>query len=108
LSRPRPLPRSPLFPYTTLFRSFKGSAFEYLKYRHAFLPREGIFLLGDYVTLDAGTGLVHTSPGHGVDDFNAGKRYGLDIYTPVNARGEFTDDIPQWAGMQVFKANPLI
>jgi len=87
---------------------FKGSAFEYLKYRHAFLPREGLFVLGDYVTLDAGTGLVHTSPGHGVDDFNTGKRYGLDIYTPVNGRGEFTDDVPQWAGVQVFKANPQI
>ncbi len=87
---------------------FKGSAFEYLKYRHAFLPREGIFVLGDYVTLDAGTGLVHTSPGHGADDFNTGKRYGLDIYTPVNGRGEFTDDVPQWAGLHVFKANPQI
>ena len=87
---------------------FKGSAFEYLKYRHAFLEREGIFVLGDYVTLDAGTGLVHTSPGHGADDFNTGRRYGLDIYTPVNHRGEFTDDVPLWAGMQVFKANPLI
>jgi isoleucyl-tRNA synthetase len=87
---------------------FKGSAFEHLKYRHPFLQREGIFVLGDYVTLDAGTGLVHTSPGHGADDFNTGRRYGLDIYTPVNHRGEFTDDVPLWAGMHVFKANPLI
>ena len=87
---------------------FKGSAFEHLRYRHAFLPREGIFVLGDYVTIDAGTGLVHTSPGHGADDFNTGRRYGLDIYTPVNHRGEFTDDVPLWAGMLVFKANPLI
>jgi isoleucyl-tRNA synthetase len=87
---------------------FKGSAFEHLKYRHPFLPREGIFVLGDYVTLDAGTGLVHTSPGHGMDDFNTGRRYGLDIYTPVNNRGEFTDDVPLWAGIHVFKANPLI
>src|SRR5437763_6270414 len=90
------------------FKIFKGSAFEFLKYRHAFLEREGIFVLGDYVTLDAGTGLVHTSPGHGMDDFNTGKRYGLDIYTPVNPRGEFTADVPLWAGLQVFKANPLI
>ncbi|HYS55008.1 MAG TPA: isoleucine--tRNA ligase [Thermoanaerobaculia bacterium] len=86
----------------------KGATFEHLKYRHAFLDREGIFVLGDYVTLDAGTGLVHTSPGHGADDFNTGKRYGLDIYTPVNHRGEFTNDVPLWAGTQVFKANPLI
>lgn len=87
---------------------FKGSAFEHLRYRHAFLPREGVMVLGDYVTLEAGTGLVHTAPGHGADDFNTGQRYGLEIYTPVNHRGEFTDDVPLWAGMHVFKANPLI
>jgi isoleucyl-tRNA synthetase len=87
---------------------FKGAAFEHLKYRHAFLPREGIFVLGDYVTLDAGTGLVHTAPGHGADDFATGQRYGLPIYTPVNHRGQFTDDVEHWAGMQVFKANPHI
>ena len=87
---------------------FKGAAFEHLKYRHAFLPREGVFVLGDYVTLDQGTGLVHTAPGHGVDDFKTGQRYGLETYTPVNHRGEFTPDVPLWAGMHVFKANPLI
>jgi isoleucyl-tRNA synthetase len=87
---------------------FKGSAFEHLKYRHAFLPREGVFVLGDYVTLDQGTGLVHTAPGHGADDFNTGRRYGLDIYTPVNHRGEFTPDVEHFAGMNVFKANPRI
>ncbi|HEX8154019.1 MAG TPA: isoleucine--tRNA ligase, partial [Thermoanaerobaculia bacterium] len=87
---------------------FKGAAFEHLRYRHAFLPREGVFVLGDYVTLDQGTGLVHTAPGHGADDFATGRRYGLDIYTPVNHRGEFTPDVPLWAGMHVFKANPQI
>ncbi len=87
---------------------FKGASLEHLTYRHAFLPREGPIVLGDYVTVDAGTGLVHTAPGHGADDFNTGRRYGLDIYTPVNHRGQFTDDVPLWAGMQVFKANPLI
>ena len=87
---------------------FKGSAFEHLRYRHAFLPREGIFVLGDYVTLEAGTGLVHTAPGHGADDFYTGQRYGLETYTPVNHRGEFTPDVPLWAGLHVFKANPQI
>ena len=87
---------------------FKGSAFEFLKYRHAFLPREGIFVLGDHVTIDAGTGLVHTAPGHGADDFNIGRKYGLEIYTPVNHRGEFTEDVPMWAGKHVFAANPEI
>jgi isoleucyl-tRNA synthetase len=87
---------------------YKGSTLEHLRYRHAFLPREGVFVLGDYVTLDAGTGLVHTAPGHGSDDFYTGQRYGLEIYTPVNHRGEFTADVPHWAGMHVFKANPKI
>jgi isoleucyl-tRNA synthetase len=87
---------------------FKGMSLEHLAYRHAFLPREGPLVLGDYVTTDTGTGLVHTAPGHGADDFNTGRRYGLDIYTPVNHRGQFTDDVPLWAGMHVFKANPLI
>jgi isoleucyl-tRNA synthetase len=89
-------------------KTYKGSSFEHLRYRHAFIDREGIFVLGDYVTLEAGTGLVHTAPGHGADDFNTGRRYGLDIYTPVNHRGEFTQDVAHWAGMHVFKANPKI
>jgi isoleucyl-tRNA synthetase len=87
---------------------FKGTTLEHLRYRHPFIKREGTFVLGDYVTLDAGTGLVHTAPGHGADDFATGRRYGLEIYTPVNHRGEFTPDVPNWAGMHVFKANPLI
>jgi isoleucyl-tRNA synthetase len=87
---------------------YKGAALEHLRYRHPFIAREGVFVLGDYVTLDAGTGLVHTAPGHGADDFATGRRYGLDIYTPVNHRGEFTPDVPFWAGMHVFKANPQI
>ncbi|MFZ2492227.1 MAG: isoleucine--tRNA ligase [Thermoanaerobaculia bacterium] len=87
---------------------YKGSTLEHLRYRHPFIKREGVFVLGDYVTLDAGTGLVHTAPGHGADDFQTGRRYDLDIYTPVNHRGEFTPEVPFWAGMHVFKANPLI
>jgi len=87
---------------------YKGSALEHLRYSHPFIDRGGVFVLGDYVTLEAGTGLVHTAPGHGADDFNTGRRYGLEIYTPVNHRGEFTPDVPHWAGMHVFKANPLI
>ncbi|HEX7708761.1 MAG TPA: isoleucine--tRNA ligase [Thermoanaerobaculia bacterium] len=87
---------------------FKGSALEHLRYRHPFVKREGILVTGDYVTLEQGTGLVHTAPGHGADDFLTGRRYGFEIYTPVNHRGEFTADVPFWAGMHVFKANPLI
>ncbi|HEX2060334.1 MAG TPA: isoleucine--tRNA ligase, partial [Thermoanaerobaculia bacterium] len=87
---------------------FKGATLEHLRYAHPFVVREGVFVLGDYVTLDAGTGLVHTAPGHGADDFATGRRYGLEIYTPVNHRGEYTQDVPMWAGLHVFKANPQI
>jgi isoleucyl-tRNA synthetase len=87
---------------------FKGATLEHLRYRHPFIHREGELVVADYVTLDAGTGLVHTAPGHGADDFATGRRYGLEIYTPVNHRGEFTAEVPFWAGMHVFKANPLI
>src|SRR5688572_1948481 len=87
---------------------YKGTVLEHLRYTHPFIEREGFLVTGDYVTLDAGTGLVHTAPGHGADDFATGRRYGLDIYTPVNHRGEFTADVPLWAGTHVFKANPKI
>jgi isoleucyl-tRNA synthetase len=89
-------------------KTFQGIELDGLKYRHAFIDREGVFVVGDYVTLEAGTGLVHTAPGHGADDFHTGRRYGLPIYTPVNHRGEFTPEVPEWAGMHVFKANPAI
>jgi isoleucyl-tRNA synthetase len=89
-------------------RIFKGSSLEHLRYRHPFAERDGVLLLGDYVTLEQGTGLVHTAPGHGADDFNTGRRYGLEIYTPVNHRGEFTADVAHWGGLHVFKANPQI
>ena len=87
---------------------YKGAVLEHLRYQHPFLDREGLFVLADYVTLEQGTGLVHTAPGHGADDFNTGRRYGLDIYTPVNHRGEFIAEVPMWAGTHVFRANPQI
>ena len=92
----------------TVGKVFKGSVFEHLRYRHAFYPREGVFVLGEHVTVEAGTGLVHTAPGHGADDFQMGRQYGLEILTPVNHRGEFTVEAAPWEGMHVFKANPAI
>lgn len=88
--------------------TLRGEVLDRLEYRHAFIDRKGMFVLGDYVTLEAGTGLVHTAPGHGADDYNTGRAYELPIYTPVNHRGEFTADVPEWQGMHVFKANPEI
>jgi isoleucyl-tRNA synthetase len=87
---------------------FEGISLDGQSYRHAFLERAGIFVVADYVTLEQGSGLVHTAPGHGADDFATGRRYGLQTYTPVNHRGEFTAEVPLWQGMHVFKANPQI
>ena len=65
-------------------------------------------MLGDYVTLDAGTGAVHTAPGHGADDFNTGMTYGLEIYAPIGPAGHFLDTVELFGGMRVFDANPKV
>lgn len=87
---------------------FKGRELEGLRFRHPLYERDSIAVLADYVTLEQGTGAVHTAPGHGVDDFLTGQRYGLDVYAPVNSNGRFTDDVAQFSGMRVFDANPEI
>jgi isoleucyl-tRNA synthetase len=87
---------------------FKGEKLERLAARHPFIERDSLFMLGDHVTLEAGTGCVHTAPGHGHDDFVMGKQYGLDIYCPVDNRGQFKVDVEHFAGKQVFAANKEI
>jgi len=86
----------------------KGRDLEGLRFRHPLYARDSVAVLGDYVTLEQGTGVVHTAPGHGADDFRTGVRYGLDIYAPVNGSGHFTSDVEQFAGQRVFDANPRI
>ena len=85
-----------------------GEKFDRLKARHPFINRDSLLMLGDHVTLEAGTGAVHTAPGHGYDDFVIGKQYGLEIDNPVDNRGIFMKDVEHFAGEQVFKANPKI
>jgi isoleucyl-tRNA synthetase len=75
---------------------------------HPFIGRESMLVAAPYVTLDQGTGCVHTAPGHGADDFTTGLKYGLPVLAPVNKYGKYTDDVPDYEGMHVFKANPLI
>lgn len=87
---------------------FPGSRLERLKARHPFLERDSLFVLGDHVTLEQGTGCVHTAPGHGHEDYVTGKLYGLDIYCPVNSLGQFVEGTEFFAGMNVFKANPSV
>ena len=86
----------------------RGDALENLKLQHPFLERESLIVLGEHVTLDAGTGAVHTAPGHGQDDFEIGVKYGLDIYNPVGDNGCFLPSTELFAGEHVFKANDHI
>jgi isoleucyl-tRNA synthetase len=88
--------------------SFPGRDLEGLKARHPWIDRDSVFVLAEYVTLEDGTGAVHTAPGHGQDDYRTGVSYGLDIYTPVDDEGRFTPDVPRYAGLEVFQANPVI
>jgi isoleucyl-tRNA synthetase len=92
----------------TLLARIPGSAFDRLRARHPWIDRDSVLVLADYVTLESGTGCVHTAPGHGADDFFTGMKYGIDIYSPVDDDGCFTDDVEHWAGMNVFDANAPI
>ena len=80
-----------------------GAALENLKATHPFLDREIPILNGDHVTTDAGTGLVHTAPAHGLEDYVVSNKYGIKLYNPVNAQGCFISELPRLAGMHVFK-----
>jgi isoleucyl-tRNA synthetase len=77
-------------------------------FRHPFLARDIKLMYADHVTADAGTGLVHTAPGHGYEDFVVGQRYGVTPFTPVDNAGVFTIDGGEWEGLNVFKANDSI
>ena len=109
---------------------FPGSRLDRLEAKHPWIDRRSLFMVGEHVTLGgeadaeteldvseardksatskAGTGLVHTAPGHGHDDFVIGKQYGLDIYCPVDNAGRFTKEVEHFSGLSVFEANPKI
>jgi len=91
-----------------ILEKFRGSALEGLKCRHPFLDRDSLLIVAPYITLDAGTGCVHTAPGHGQEDYESGVHYGLDIYSPVDDDGRFTPDVPFFAGQFVFSANEAV
>ena len=82
-----------------------GETLEHLKLRHPFNDYEVPVILGDHVTTDAGTGAVHTAPGHGQEDFDIGKVYDLPVVNPIDGRGLFVDDTPVVGGEHVWKAN---
>jgi len=83
----------------------KGSAWEYQLLQHPFYDRQVPVVLGDHVTVEAGTGAVHTAPGHGQDDYIVGKKYGLPIDNPVGSDGVFLTNTELFAGEHVFNAN---
>jgi len=87
---------------------FEGRVLEGLKLQHPFEQRQVPVILGEHVTLDAGTGAVHTAPGHGQEDFVVGQRYGLPVTSPVGNDGRFYRDIPLVGGLKVDEANPVI
>lgn len=83
----------------------KGAALENLLLQHPFYQRQVPVILGDHVTTEAGTGAVHTAPGHGQDDYIVGTKYGLEVYNPVGSNGVFLPDTELFAGLHVNKAN---
>jgi isoleucyl-tRNA synthetase len=109
---------------------FRGSKLDRFEAQHPWIDRPSLFMVGEHVTLGgeadaeteldvrdardksatskAGTGLVHTAPGHGHDDFVIGKQYGLEIYCPVDNAGRFTNEVEYFTGLSVFEANPKI
>jgi isoleucyl-tRNA synthetase len=89
--------------------SVRGSSLEGLGLVHPlFDDRTSTVILAEHVTMDDGTGCVHTAPGHGAEDFAAGQRYGLDTFSPVDARGVFTEGAGRYSGLAVGRANPVI
>ena len=89
-------------------KRFKGEDLEGILCQHPFYDRTSLVLLGEHVTLDAGTGAVHTAPGHGEDDYNVGLKYGLPILSPVDEKGKFTAEAPGFEGMFYEEANKKV
>ena len=87
---------------------FPGRKLERLNFQHPFLDRKILGVLADYVTMDTGTGVVHTAPSHGAEDFITGMKYGLDATSNVDEKGILRNGLPEYTGQYVFKANPLI
>jgi isoleucyl-tRNA synthetase len=87
---------------------FLGKEFEFEKARHPFMEQDSLFILGDHVTLDAGSGVVHTAPGHGQEDYQVGLVYNLPLISPVGPDGRFTHEVPKYQGQKVFEANENI
>ncbi|MFP4086316.1 MAG: isoleucine--tRNA ligase [Desulfobacteraceae bacterium] len=94
-------------PYQVVKR-LKAADLEHLQAKHPLYDRSSVIVLAPYVTLEAGTGCVHTAPGHGREDYETGLEYNLDVYSPVDGAGRFTPEVEFFAGMEVFAANRAV
>ena len=92
----------------TIAATFTGELFEKKNCKHPLYDRNSLLILGDHVTLEAGTGCVHTAPGHGQDDYIVGLKYGLEIYNPVDDYGRYRQDMELFGGMKLKDANPAV
>ncbi|ADY55025.1 Isoleucyl-tRNA synthetase [Syntrophobotulus glycolicus DSM 8271] len=92
----------------TAVKTVKGKELEGIVCRHPLMSRDSVLICGEHVTLEQGTGCVHTAPGHGEDDFIVGRQYGLDVLCPVDHQGKFTKEGGQYEGMKVEQANAVI
>ena len=95
-------------PQFSVVAQMEAQTLEHKKCRHPLYDRDSIIILASHVTLEAGTGCVHTAPGHGREDYEVGMLYGLDVYSPVDHRGCFTPEVEFFEGQFVFKANTAI
>ena len=88
--------------------ALKMNELKVLDVRHPFIDRQSKVIFGTHVTLEQGTGIVHTAPGHGMEDYIVGLQYDLDVLCPVDHQGRYTDDFPLMKGLNVFAANPKV
>lgn len=91
-----------------VIKKIPGKDLEYIVCKHPFYDRDSLVMIGEHVTTDAGTGCVHTAPGHGEDDFNIGKKYGLPVLSPIDDKGYFTEEAEGFAGMFYDDANKAV
>ena len=96
------------FEHWEIVETHPGSFFEYMLARHPFLPKTSLLVNADYVTMDSGTGCVHTAPGFGPEDYQTGMRYGLELIVPVDDVGRHTDYAGKYAGLKTEESNPII
>ena len=92
----------------SILETHPGNFYENMLASHPFLPKTSRLVLADYVTMDSGTGCVHTAPGFGADDYQTCRRYGMDMVVPVNDQGRHTDYAGKYEGMLVEESNPVI